>query len=295
MVAQGAFEAVANAGYNKSLINKMECFLLAFHAGLFLSFAGGLIISIAGTLDSFQIVSPNTTTEVLSLVVLPHGIRKFVSGILFPVSLITVVSTGAELFTGNVMYLTAAACRGKVAWKESLTNLAIVYLGNFVGSLFGAYFLFYLSGVLTQSGQIGYMNELILRKIDATLGGEYFLRGIACNYLVCLALWGGSATKDYGLKILALWWPTMTFIGIGFEHCILNMFILPISLLSNPASTATFGQFILFNLIPVTFGNIFGGLMFVLIQWYTIGKITTPLAPIHDQDKQGMELLEKTV
>ena len=87
------------------------------------------------------------------------------------------------------------------------------------------------------------------------------VKGIGANWLVCLAVWAGSSVNDGAGKIMALWFPVMCFVAIGFEHSIANMFFIPMGMLNG--ADVSIGQMLTANLIPATIGNIVGGALFV--------------------------------
>ena len=107
--------------------------------------------------------------------------------------------------------------------------------------------------------------------------GEAFWRAVGCNWMVCIAVYAAAAAEDISGKILALWFPTMAFVAMGMEHCVANMFFVPLGLwtgsdprylemvqagLATPLTTS-WGSFFINNLIPVTLGNIAGGAILV--------------------------------
>jgi formate/nitrite transporter len=103
---------------------------------------------------------------------------------------------------------------------------------------------------------------------------QAFLRGVLCNWLVCLAVWMASSAEDTTGKLLSCVFPVMAFVASGFEHSVANMFFVPMDIfLRNVAplvtqsglnlSNLTWGHFMAGNLIPVTLGNIVGGAFFV--------------------------------
>jgi formate/nitrite transporter len=108
-----------------------------------------------------------------------------------------------------------------------------------------------------------------LAKVNLAFG-EAFFRGIGCNWLVCLAVWMALSAKDVAGKVLAIFFPIMAFVALGYEHCVANMYFVPMGLFlkgavaggADPASL-TWGRFLWANLVPVTLGNVVGGALFV--------------------------------
>ncbi len=97
------------------------------------------------------------------------------------------------------------------------------------------------------------------------------LKGIGCNWLVCLAVWLAVSSEDLTGKILGIWFPIMAFVAIGFEHSVANMYFIPAGIFYG--AQVTWGQFLLNNLLPVTIGNVIGGAFFVgVVYWYLYGS-----------------------
>ncbi|MEG0371655.1 MAG: formate/nitrite transporter family protein, partial [Clostridium sp.] len=201
-----------------------------------------------------------------------YGISKFVAGALFPVGLVLVVVCGAELFTGNTL-LIQAYMEKKITIYQFVKNLVIVYIGNLIGAVMIAV-LIYLSGLLlSNDAKLGaYVIKVAQYKGHLSFMNA-FASGILCNFLVCLAVWGSYAAKDVAGKILIIWATIMTFITSGFEHSIANMYYFAIGILakldSRILSASTLSQDkidsvnitnAIGNIVPVTIGNIIGGM-----------------------------------
>jgi len=211
------------------------------------------------------------------------GIARFLGGSLFSVGLMLVVVCGAELFTGNSL-LAGAALHGEISWRNLAKNWTIVLVGNFVGALFFAWLLFE-----TRLWEQGSVAETAIRiasaKCQLTFSAA-FVRGILCNWLVCLAVFMATAARDIPGKLLACYVPIMTFVSSGFEHSIANMYYIPAGLfISNETAShdpaLSWYNFFVTNLVPVTLGNIAGGVIFVAgAYWYAYGKIETSQHPL---------------
>ena len=199
------------------------------------------------------------------------GFMRFLRGSVFTVGLMLVVIAGAELFTGNCL-MVIGVWTHRLSLKNMLRNWSVVYLTNFVGSIFLA-IIIYFSGQW-KFGDMGVATEILItcvRKVNLPFM-EAFCRGIACNCLVCLAIWMATAGKDVTGKLLAIYFPIMTFVASAFEHSIANMYIITLGLLlkGNPVAVSASGlgtqlealnwfNFLYVNLLPVTLGNIVGG------------------------------------
>ncbi|TCT37844.1 formate transporter FocA [Martelella mediterranea] len=212
------------------------------------------------------------------------GANKMLGGLSFSLGLMLVVILGADLFTSTVLTVVARASR-KITWSQLFKNWALVYCGNFVGA-FGLVLIMQAARHYEgDSGLLGlnYMH-IAQHKLHHTFIQAVAL-GIMCNVLVCLGVWMTYAARTVTDKLLAVVLPVAMFVAAGFEHCVANMFQVPMAILTkNGASPEfwekaganiadyadlTWSNFILHNLIPVTIGNIIGGGLFVgLVYWF---------------------------
>lgn len=185
---------------------------------------------------------------------------KLLAGITFPVGLILVVLVGAELFTGNTAYLMPATITRRIPSIYFVQNWAVVFAANLVGALLFDYFLVYKAGIMQAPAYADYIRHVAEYKVGLPWD-QVLLRGIGANWLVCLAVWLGFASRSMVGRLVGIWWPVMAFVAIGFEHSIANMFYIPTGMLYG--ANVSWGAFILDNLIPSTLGNIIGGTLFV--------------------------------
>jgi formate/nitrite transporter len=198
------------------------------------------------------------------------GLSKFIGGSVFSLGLMLVVICGAELFTGNTL-LTKASLHGRIPWGKVWSNWTVVILGNLVGSLFFAWLMY--ESRLWQSSPVA-DHAIAIAAAKAKLPFTVALvRGILCNWLVCLAVFMATAARDISGKILACYVPIMAFVASGFEHSVANMYFIPTGLfleagLGRDIPGLDLKGFI-GNLVPVTLGNIIGGVIFVAFAyWY---------------------------
>src|SRR5262245_37923174 len=216
----------------------------------------------------------STTVSAGAAGVLPFGIVRLLAGLVFCLGLILVVVGGAELFTGNALIAMAWAS-GLVSTPQLLRNWLIVYLGNLLGAVVTAILLYLSQQYTFGNGAVG-LTALEIARIKTNLGFvQAVALGILCNGLVCLAVWlclGARTTTD---KILAILFPISAFVTAGFEHSVANMYYLPIGLLIKTDTTfltaigkslsdypsLTWTNFLFVNLLPVTIGNIIGGVV----------------------------------
>ncbi len=216
------------------------------------------------------------------------GLSRLVGGVAFSLGLILVVLGGAELFTGNNL-LVAGYLDKKLSGRQVLRNWIWVYLFNFVGALV-IVALFYYSGIwkANDGGVATRIINIAVAKSSLTWS-EALFRGILCNWLVCLAVWLSMAGKDAISKILGIMIPISAFVAAGFEHSIANMYFIPMGMMLKSTALAqelftpaalqglSWQAFFLGNLIPVTIGNIIGGVVFVAVAYWTCYLL--PLMP----------------
>jgi formate transporter len=252
-------EAVETVGVKKTRLPFLASFMLAI--------AGGGSIGLGALY--YTIVASDAGMSFAAV--------RMLGGLAFSLGLVLVLVGGAELFTGNNLIVMAWASR-KVSTREMLRNWLIVYSGNLAGSL-GLVVLVLLSHHLDMNG--GRIGLSILNTAVAKIQPDVvtlFVKGILCNVLVCLAVWLAYAGRSVADKILALTLPVSAFIAAGFEHCVANMYFLPLAWLlvqtgNVPANFDTSPitiSGIVHNLVPVTLGNIVGGAGLVGAVYWTI-------------------------
>jgi formate/nitrite transporter len=199
------------------------------------------------------------------LVAIQQGMGKIVGGAVFSTGLILVVIGGAELFTGNIIMIVSTVISFKMILKI-LKNWIVVYSGNFIGSIVFAVLIWY-SGLLGSAEAINSLGETAIKIAEAKMSisfGQAFIRGIFCNILVILAIILATIPKDVISKIFCCIMPIMVFVASGFEHCIANMFLIPVGLLAKGLNGIEL--FIMFdNIIPVTLGNMVGGIFILTV------------------------------
>jgi formate transporter len=220
----------------------------------------------------------------LVFMVLSQGLPPIVGAMVFPVGFVILVLLGLELVTGNFALLPAGLMAGTVSFPRLLRNLAWVYAGNLIGSLLFAA-LFYLAITNWRTGNGGAIADLIkqaaLKKTAAyaALGpsgwGAALVKAILCNWMVTIGAVLALASRSTLGKIAAMWLPIMTFFALGFEHSVVNMFVIPTGMILGAAISLS--QFLLWNLLPVTLGNLLAGALLTGVALYT----TYPSVPVH--------------
>lgn len=216
-----------------------------------LGLLGGAYIAFGGALATL-VVTDNG---------LGFGIGRLAAGVAFSLGLMLLVIGGGELFTGNNL-MVAALADGKIATRCVLRNWLVVYFANAIGALLMAITIHH-TGILESGGVKA--TAIRIAEAKSQLGFcPAFLRGVLCNVLVCLAVWLSLAARSVEGKAVAIVFPIAAFVALGFEHCIANLYLLPIGVLSG-------GQVdlagVLSNLVPVTFGNTVGGIAIALAYW----------------------------
>lgn len=262
-------EKVSDSGIAKAEGKTLRLLIWALLAGAYIAFG----------VQASQMVSFNLLADPDSL-----GVGRLVSAAVFPVGLMMVVLCGAELFTGNCLMIIGVLDR-KIRISGMLRNWVLVYLGNFLGALLVVALM--KSTGLWETGS-GLLGASVIKTAQAKVQlsfGQAFVRGILCNWLVCLAVWMSTGARETVSKIFAIWFCIGLFVISGFEHSIANMYFIPAGIAAAAdsglaqlagcdVSVLTVGNFLVKNLLPVTLGNILGGGLFVgVVYWFTGRKL----------------------
>ncbi len=212
--------------------------------------------------------------------------QPLVGAIVFPVGFVMIVLLGLELVTGSFALLPLAPLEGKSSWNAVVSNWAWVFLGNLLGSiLFGGLLAIALTN-MGASAPAGVAARIIAVAEAKTAANEalgtagmisVLVKAILCNWLVCLGVvMAMTSTSTIG-KIVAAWLPIFTFFAQGFEHAVVNMFVIPTGMLMG--AKVSLYQWWVWNQIPVTLGNILGGLLFTGLALYATYKPEKPPVP----------------
>ena len=243
----------------KQPVGKM--FLLGILAGIFIALAG-----VAAT------VAPATIASA--------SVAKLVGAAVFPGGLAMVLIAGSELFTGNNL-IVIPVLQKQATIGGMLKNWVVVYIGNFVGSILIAALVVYGHTFSLFGAAVGGSAINIAVGKVSMIFSDALIRGILCNFLVCIAVWMAFAAKDVVGKIVGLFFPIMFFVLCGFEHSVANMYFISAGLFAAgndtylAAATAdpsvlTWGAFFVKNLLPVTIGNIIGGSLLTGVGYWLI-------------------------
>jgi len=229
----------------------------AFLAGAYISFGGLVAIT----------VSSGLSTETWGT------LPTLFMGTAFTLGLVLVLIAGSDLATGNMMLVPLSAMRGKITMSDVLRNLTLVLLGNLLGALFVAFFLAVQTDVVGGAGSEGAplltferLAQIADGKVHHT-AWETFLRGVGCNWLVCLAVWMSLAATSVSGKIIAIFFPVMAFVAMGFDHVVANMFFLPAAIFAGVSDLGWNDA--LYNWLLAGAGNLVGAVVFVATSyWY---------------------------
>ena len=211
--------------------------------------------------------------------------QPIVGALVFPVGFVMIVLLGLELVTGSFALVPLALLRGRTSPGALLVNWSWVFAGNLIGSMLYAALL---AITLTMAGQVepaGVAAAIIKIAEVKTIGYAHFgtaglitafVKAILCNWMVCLGVvMALSSTATIG-SIAGAWMPILTFFAQGYEHSVVNMFVIPAGMLMG--AKVSIADWWLWNEIPVTLGNLVGGLLFTGLALYvTFGRTEAPL------------------
>ena len=232
----------------------------------------------------------------------------FVGSLLFPFGFASIVLFGMELVTGNFALLPMATWAGKCSWKATFRNWTWVWIGNFIGTLVVAIIMAIslTSGSMDASAEnvgppiwdlvaqkIVALNQINVVKKYEALGSMgfflAFLRGVVANWLVCLGVTMALVSKSVPGKLLACWLPITAFQTMGMEHIVVNQFLHTAGPIL--CSGVPFYKVIFWNFLPVTLGNIVGGMVFIGMLFYSTHRTKiSDVLPVEHDEKLEREL-----
>jgi formate/nitrite transporter len=238
-------------GIKKTSYPLLTTLLLGFQAGAFISLGFLLYIRVTAPLS-----------EGLS------GLSAILGASVFPIGLILTLIAGGELLTGNMMVVPLARFSNKIKTKQVMQNWLLITVSNFLGAIFVAYFFGHIVGLTETGVYLESTVHIAEHKIDATFL-QAFVSGIGCNWLVAAAVWLSYGSEDMIGKIAGIWFPTMAFVAIGFQHVVANMFVIPAAIFAGHLTWMDY----LNNFIPVFLGNAVGGALFIgMAYWFAYKK-----------------------
>ncbi|MBI2471414.1 MAG: formate/nitrite transporter family protein [Planctomycetes bacterium] len=251
----------------KARLSLSQTFMLSILAGVYLA------------------LGAQFATLVISDSTLHLGLTSLIEGIVYSLGFILAVIGGAEVFTGNCLIIIGYVSK-RITTRELLNNWTISYTGNFIGSLTMVCWLYKTHQWEFFHHMVGAKALLIAHKKVNLSFMAAFARGVLCNALICLAVWLCFSGRSVADKIISIIFPIGGFVASGFEQCVSNMYFIPIGIVlrKNKAVVAaaekmtektldlsqlTWKGFFIHNLIPVTLGNIVGGVILVgIIFWF---------------------------
>jgi formate/nitrite transporter len=211
--------------------------------------------------------------------------QPLVGALIFPVGFVMIVLLGLELVTGSFALLPLAPLDGKSSWGAVASNWSWVFLGNLIGSMiYGGLLAIALTnmgtaapaGVAARIVQIAEAKTVANEALGAAGMVSVFVKAMLCNWLVCLGVVMAMTSTSTVGKIAAAWLPIVTFFAQGFEHTVVNMFIIPTGMLMG--ARISIYQWWMWNQIPVTLGNLVGGFLFTGLALYATYKPGTSAA-----------------
>jgi formate/nitrite transporter len=254
-----AHAAVAT-GVKKAELRWDKVLVGSFLAGAYIAFGGLVAIAVSSGLD------PGTWGSLPTLF----------TGAAFTLGLVLVLIAGSHLLTGNMLLVPIGAMQRRLTWGDVARNLTLVLVGNVAGALFVAYFLAVQTGVIGRvgsdagtSGAMTYQRLAAIAQAKAVHESDWqiFLRALGCNWLVCLAVWISLAADSVSGKILAIFFPIMAFVAMGFDHVVANMFFLPAAIFAGVPDLGWDDT--LRNWLLAFLGNLVGAVVFVATSyWY---------------------------
>jgi formate transporter len=248
-------ETGIETGVSKAGVSADKALVASFLAGAYIAFGALLAITVTSGMDP----------EVWGT------LPTFFAGAVFSLGLILVVIAGSDLLTGNMALIPLASFSERVPVRRMFPNFGIVLLGNLLGSLFVAYFLAVQSGVVTDEMPLARLGEIATQKGIQETEWEIFLRALGCNWLVCLAVWMALAAEDVAGKVLAIFFPIMAFVAMGFDHVVANMFFLPAAIFAGGTDLTWWNA--IHNWIFAFLGNLVGAAVFVAAAyWYLYAR-----------------------
>lgn len=250
-----AYEMFAEKGLHNAHMSAIKIFHQSLMGGMYVGFGGLLALTASGGLTGIGAENP--------------AIPKLTFAALFPVNLLLCLCTGGQLFTGNTGSVVAAKFEGLIEWKDVVKNLWLSLAGNALGCLLFAMAANYAGLLAGNTGAL--CTKMALYKCSYAFGPT-LVKGILCNWMVALAVFLFGATNDFTGKMVAIWLPVSTFVGIGLEHSIANLFLFPAAIMIGADLTPF--QAIVKNVVPAVLGNLIAGAFIVAASFsFQYGKL----------------------
>ena len=243
-------EITIKNGVKKANYPLLRTLILGFEAGAFIALGYLLFIRVTATL----------TGNI-------EGLSSLIGASVFPIGLVLTLLAGGELLTGNMMAVPIARMANKINTRKVIYNWFLVTFSNFVGAIFVAYFFGHLVGLTETEPFLERTISIADHKLEDTFL-QAFISGIGCNWLVAAAVWLSYGANDMVGKITGIWFPTMAFVAIGFQHVVANMFVIPAAIFAGHFTWLAYIE----NFIPVFLGNAVGGSIFIAMAYWQAYK-----------------------
>ena len=232
---------------------------------------GALSGALLGTATSFAFTAAVSTGQPL------------VGALIFPVGLVMIVILGLELVTGSFALVPLPYLEGRASPGAVIANWSWVFLGNLLGSIgYGVLLAIALTN-FWHAEPTGVAARIVATAEAKTVGFAAlgaagltvaFIKAMLCNWLVCLGVVMAMTSSSTIGKLAGAWLPISVFFAQGFEHTVVNMFIIPTGMLMG--AKVTVADWWLWNQIPVTLGNLLGGFVFTGLALYMTHSPSLP-------------------
>ncbi|KAG9591925.1 Formate/nitrite transporter, partial [Aureobasidium melanogenum] len=220
------------------------------------SFLGGVFISLGGLVDLIVLAgSPGLRAS-------NPGLATLIAGFTFPLGFVLITLTNMELCTSNMFVMPFTALQRKVSVLDMLKNLVVSYIANLCGCLFVAGFLGWWSDVFDTDTMSSYAVTQAQNRVNVQWSVN-LLRGVGCNFFVAMAFFLSIGAVEFVSKVYTIWIPVWAFVIAGYQHSIANYFLIPIGMFYG--TNFGVGKFIYQSIIPVTIGNLIGGILLASI------------------------------
>lgn len=237
---------------------------------LVLSILAGVFIALGTQL--FVLVTHTATSS--------YGLNQLIGGVAFTLAMVLIVITGAELFMGDPLVAMSFLSR-KITGRAFTRNIIIAFIGNLIGALTLVVWIYTSEQWMMSNYLLGAKIVLLANEKVNTSFAVLLARGMMGNALICLGVWLCYCGKSNIDKILSLLWPVSCLMACGFEHGVVNMWLIPMGILLKDNRTVLtvaekahggkldlshltfFKGFLIDNLCPVVLGNVIGGIVLV--------------------------------
>jgi len=252
------------AGQAKAALSVRDLLIRGFLSGALLGFATSLALTATGQTNT-----------------------PLVGALVFPVGFVMIVLLGLELVTGSFAVVMLAGVDGRRPWPAIFANLGWVFFANLLGSVVYGVLLYIAMTNMGTDAPSGIAAKIVSIAEAKTTGYAahglagmvtVFTKAILCNWMVCLGVVMALTSQSTVGKIVAMWMPILTFFAQGFEHSVVNMFLIPTGMLLG--AKVTMSDWWLWNQLPVTLGNLVGGFVFTGLFLYWTYRPAAPAAPV---------------